>query len=194
MTYKLFTIAAVALAASVLPAYATIITLSPLSSPTAGGSFDVALQVSDVFSADPTDAIAAFGFNIVIGDSTVLSYTGETIGSLFDDSSGFPGSPAVVGFASAGFLAAGDFTEPLTLATLHFNALKASVSAITITTDLSDANQGLFYLNAGSTSLNSTTTVNVAGATTPEPSAAILGGLALTGLFVYRVYRRRFIS
>src|ERR1700747_1062808 len=123
MNSKSLSLAALALA-SMLPAQAATISINTLSSPVAGSSFDVAVQLTGVFDTHPGDALAGFGFDVVIGDPSLLSFTGETIGGLFNDFSGvFGPSPQVAGIASSGFLAAGDFTEPLTLATLHFQAL-----------------------------------------------------------------------
>jgi hypothetical protein len=193
MTTRFLTLSLISLAALALPAEATTVTLNPLSSPVAGSSFDVEVRVTDVFSSDPTDAIAAFGFNVLVGNSSVLTYDGETPGSLFTDLSGvFGPSPMVAGVATAGFLAFGDFSEPLVLATLHFSAKTPGVSSIMTTTDLNDLNQGLFYLNAGNTSLNSSASVSVAAAsTTPEPSAMILGSLAMAGLLSVQITARR---
>ena len=179
-----------ALAAAVLPARATTILLNTPSSPAPGSSFDVTVQLTGVFDTHPGDALAAFGFDIVIGSPASVSYTGETIGALFTDASGLFGpSPEVAGFATAGFLQAGDFTEPLTLATLHFQAGAPGFSSIGITTDLEDPNQGLLYLTAGADPLDASTTVTVAATTTPEPGTAVFGGLALASLWLYRRHR-----
>ena len=187
MKANFLTLTALALAASVLPAEATTITLNTPGSVTAGSSFDVTVQISDVFQTHPGDALAAFGFNVVVGNSSIFSYTGETIGPLFDDFSGiFGASPQVAGIATAIFLAAGDFTEPLTLATLHFTALTSGSASIGISTDLSDPNQGLFYSTAGADALNGSVRVVSAAAAVPEPASFLLGGLGLVGLWWFR--------
>lgn len=183
MTSKFLSILTFALAASVLPAHATAISLTLLSP--ASGDFDVAVQLTGVFDSHPGDAVAAFGFNVVT-DPAFLSFTGETIGPLFDDFSGIFGpSPQVAGTATSGFLASGDFTEPLVLAILHFHAVGQGSTSIGIATDLSDPNQGLLYLSA-TDPLNATTTVNVV----PEPATFLLGGLALLLTARLRIHAR----
>ena len=62
MTSRLLSLAALALAASVLPAGATTILLNTPSSPAPGSSFDVTVQLTGVFDTHPGDALAAFGF------------------------------------------------------------------------------------------------------------------------------------
>lgn len=186
MTSKLISLAALALAASVLPAGAATILLNTPSSPAVGSSFDVTVRLTGVFTTHPGDALAAFGFNVVIGNPSRVSYTGETIGALFTDVSGvFGPSPQVAGFATAGFLQAGDFTEPLTLATLHFRANALGLSTIGIATDLTDPNQGLLYLTASADSLNASSSANVTAAV-PEPDTTIFVGLGLASLLLYR--------
>ena len=189
MTTKLLSIAALALAASALPAGAATILLNSPASPAVGSSFDVTVRLTGVFNTHPGDALAAFGFNVAIGSPSRISYTGETIGALFTDVSGvFGPSPQVAGFATAGFLQTGDFVEPLTLATLHFHANALGSSTIGITTNLTDPNQGLLYLTAGADPLNASTSANVT-ASIPEPDTTILAGLALTSLLLYRRHR-----
>jgi hypothetical protein len=188
MTSKLLTFAAFVLAVSVLPARASTIVLTASGSQTPGSSFDVTVELTDVFGSHPGDALAAFGFDVVIGDTSVVSFTGETIGPLFDDVSGLFGpSPQVAGFATAGFLTASDFTDPLILATLHFNALTGGSSSIGINTDLSDPNQGLLYLTAGADPLDASTRASISAV--PEPSTAVFGGLTLASLLLYRRLR-----
>ena len=189
MTLKSISLAALVLAASVLPASATTIALVTPSALAAGSSFDVAVQLTGVFDTHPGDALAAFGFDVVVGNPSDVSYTGETIGTLFTDVSGLFGpSPQVAGFASAGFLQAGDFTEPLTLAILHFTAIAPGGSSIGIATDLADPNQGLLYLTAGADPLNDSTSVSVNAV--PEPATAIPGGLAMALLWLCRRRKR----
>jgi hypothetical protein len=189
MTSKYLTLAAVALAAAVLPAQAATISLIAPSSVLAGSSFDVIVQITGVFDSYPTDAVSSFGFNVDAGDPALVTYTGATAGGLFDDYSWlFAGSPQVVGIPSAGYLEASGFIEPLILATLHFEALAQGVTTIGITTDVSNlsTNQGLYYSDAGNVSLDATTSVNV----TPEPGTVLLGGLALAALSLFHRQRR----
>ena len=186
MTSKLISLAALALATYALPAGAATILLNTPSSPALGSSFDVTVRLTGVFTTHPGDALAAFGFNIVIGNPSRVSYTGETIGTFFTDVSGvFGASPQVAGFATAGFLQAGDFTEPLTLAILHFRANALGVSTIGIATDLTDPNQGLLYLTASADPLNASSSANVTAAV-PEPQTTIFIGLGLASLLLNR--------
>jgi hypothetical protein len=187
LNFNFLALATFAAAASVTPAGATTITLAAPSSVATGSFFDVVVQVSNVFQTHPGDSLAGFGFNVVLGNPAVFSYQGETVGALFDDFSGFPGSPQVVGIPSAFILTAADFTDPLTLATLHFHATGAGSTSIGISTDLSDPNQGLFYTLAGSDPLNASTNVS---AIAPEPATAWLGFLALFPVLGLRARRR----
>ena len=178
MTSKLLTLAVLGMAAVAVSAHGESLTLAGSLSPAAGSSFDLVVQLTDAFDTHPGDGIAAFGFDVVIGDLSLISYTGETIGGDFDDVSGvFGPSPQVAGFVTAGFLEEGDFTEPLTLATLHFQSLGPGTTTVGISTDLTDPNQGLLYLLAGADAMNVTANVTTSGAAAPEPGGVYLGGL-----------------
>jgi hypothetical protein len=150
-----------AFAASLVPARAESFGLSaPVS---ASGTFDVLVNVTGVFdSPHDSDFLLGYGFNVSF-DSSVLSYLGETPGALFDDLSGIPGAE-VAGVASAVLLGPGDFTEPLNLATLHFNVVGAENTSISITGDISDPNEGLIYLSS-SDPISATTSLSAV----PEP-------------------------
>jgi hypothetical protein len=117
----------------------------------------------------------AYGFDVSF-DPSSLSYRGETAGSFFDDISDNPGFGADVGgTADAGFLEDADFTEPLTLAILHFNAIGAGPAAISIAADSANPDQGLVYLSS-SDSFSASTGVDVD--VVPEPRTMLLGCLA----------------
>lgn len=157
-----------------------------LSAPsTVTGPFDVTVLATGVF--DPPhdgDGLFGYGFNFSY-DNSILSYLGETPGSLFDDISSNPGLTAqVAGVADAGFLALGDFTEPLTLATLHFNIVGFGPTTISVNADATNLDQGLAYLSA-SDSFSASAAVNAV----PEPGTFALLGLAGAGLLAFR--RRR---
>lgn len=178
--------------AAAASANAETIMFAGTPSPEAGSSFDLVVQLTDTFDTHPGDAIAAFGFDVVIGNPALVSYTGETIGSDFEDFSGLFGpSPEVAGIATVGFLEAGDFTEPLTLAILHFQALAPGDTTIGIATDLTDPNQGLFYLTAGADPMNVATNVTVNLVATPEPGGMYLAGLGASALAAMVFFRRR---
>lgn len=195
MTMKVLLIGVLSLAACVVPAGASIITLDGPLTVGAGASFDVTVQLTDVFATHPGASLTGFGFDIVIGHPANVTYTGGTVGALFADlSAPFPASPQVagipVGGAVFGILDASDFSEPLILAVLHFQALAAGSSTIGITTDPLDSNQGLFYAPAAPTDpidqLNASSSVDVAAV--PEPALGMLGGLVLLGLAAAKVH------
>src|SRR4051812_28016083 len=125
-----------------LSARAASISLSYTSPVPAGSNFDVAVQANNLFSGlDPGDVLLAYGFNVNLGNSPVVSYTGETAGALFADiSSELSGTPQVAGIGAVG---PGDFTGPLTLAVLHFEAVSAGSTTIELSANLEDLNQGL---------------------------------------------------
>jgi hypothetical protein len=182
---RLFPIALLLCAASLVPARAETFSLGAPSS--AAGAFDVLVNVTGVF--DPphdADFLLGYGFNVSF-DSSILSYLGETAGPLFDDISGIPGAQ-VAGVASAILLGPGDFTEPLNLAILHFDVVGVGNTSIGISGDISDPNDGLLYLS-GSDPISATTSV----VATPEPGSWSLlssGLLAFLGVRLVRQRRR----
>src|SRR5262249_10926224 len=145
MKLTIFGLFIIALAFAVIPAHASTISLNLASPAIAGSSFDVLVQVSDLFNGrPPDDALLAYGFNVAVGNTSIVNYVGETPGPLFDDLTIPGGNPMVAGIATS-LLGIGpsDFTDPLTLATLHFTALKLGTTSISVTSDSSDPNQGL---------------------------------------------------
>jgi hypothetical protein len=193
---KTLSLLAVSLAAALAPAHAATISLNVIPPLQAGSPFDVQVQVTDVFDGRlPGDTLVGYGFNVTIGDGTVLSYVGEDPGALFDDASAFfGGNPMVAGFATnpAG-IGPSDFIEPLILAILHFQALSPGSSSIGVTWDNTDLNQGLIFANLpfGALSASTTASVTAATAATPEPSTALLLILGSTcfSLSKYKLFR-----
>ena len=139
------TVAAVVLmcALGATPALGSTISLGVTSPVNAGAAFDVAVRVTDVFGGRaPGDVVVAFGFDVTIGDPGLFHFVGATVGPLFAPLA--LGTPMVAGFALNPLgIGPGDFSGPLTLATLHFNALHAGGASIGVTWDSSDLNQGL---------------------------------------------------
>jgi hypothetical protein len=174
-------ILSLAIAVSAVPAHAEEITLDAPS--TVISSFDVAVNVTDVFAAPHDfDDLVAYGFDVSF-DSTAVSYLGETSGPLFTDLSSNPGIGAdVAGIATEVFLEAGDFTEPLTLAVLHFQAIGSGPTSISITGDSSNPDQGLFYLS-GSDPISASTLVDISPVSAPEPGTLLLCLFGLAALF-----------
>jgi hypothetical protein len=175
-----------ALAAFTIPARAELITLDAPASPS--GSFDVFVNLTNVF--DPphaTDFFLGYGFDVSY-DHTILSYLGETPGALFTDLSGNPGITAqVAGIASSVLLGPGDFTEPLNLAVLHFGITGSGPTAISISGDTSNLDQGLIYL---STSDPISASRSLTATAVPEPSAISLLSFAVLALLIARCSRR----
>jgi len=171
-----------ALVASTLPARAELISLSAPAS--ASGSFDVFVNLTNVF--DPphdADFFLGYGFDVSY-DHTILSYLGEKPGALFTDLSGNPGITAqVAGVASNILLGPGDFTEPLNLAVLHFGVTGSGPTTISISGDPSNLDQGLIYLSISDPiSASRSLTANAV----PEPNTIWLLGFAVVALLVSR--------
>ena len=162
-----------------VPAAANVVSLSAPTSPNA--PFDVLVNVTGVFDAPhANDFLLGYGFDISF-DSSILTYLGETAGSLFIDLSGNAGIQAeVAGIATNILLGPGDFTEPLNLAVLHFGIVGYGPTNITITGDPLNPDQGLIYLSRSDPIAASTTVSPV-----PEP-----GVLSMLGLGIVAVRRR----
>ena len=155
------------------PALASTISLGVTSPVNAGSAFDVAVQVTNVFAGRAVgDVVVAFGFDVTIGDPGLFQFVGATVGPLFAPLA--LGTPMVAGFALNPFgIGPGDFSGALTLATLHFNALRAGGSSIGVTWDSGDLNQGLVYLDLPVGAISASANVR-AVASVPEPSTLVL--------------------
>jgi hypothetical protein len=169
-----------ALAGAGIEAQAATITLAGPESVN-GGSFDVSVEATGVFDAPHVDdGFLAYGFDVAF-DPALLSYAGETAGPLFDDISGNAGFGADVGgTADAGFLEAGDFTEPLVLAILHFDSAGVGSANISVSADNSNPDQGLIYFTS-SDSFSAATGVDIA----PEPGT-LVPGVCAAALIAWR--------
>lgn len=172
----LLTLSVLALAFSALPAQADSFSLTPSSPIQAGGSFDVTLNLADAFSSNPGDFITSIGFDVNVLDSSVASFTGFTAGPLFFDAT-FLGSPDVFvipndpgGLSTASI----GYTDPFTVAVLHFNALKVGGTTIQVSADTAaDINQDIYYFS-------SPTAVDFSASTPLTVSAPEPGSLSLT--------------
>ena len=155
------------------PALASTISLGVTSPVNAGSAFDVTVQVTNVFAGRAVgDVVVAFGFDVTIGNPGLFQFVGATVGPLFVPLA--LGTPMVAGFALNPLgIGPGDFSGPLTLATLHFNALRAGGSSIGVTWDSADLNQGLVYLDLPFGAIAASTDVR-AIASVPEPSTLVL--------------------
>ncbi len=173
-------------ATAVIPAQAGLITLDGPS--TVNGAFDVSVKVTGVFDAPhDLDLLLGYGFNLTY-DNSILTFLGETPGSLFDDLSGNPGIGAqVAGLASAVFLAPGDFAEPLTLAVLHFKVAGYGATTVSISGDPSASlDQGLAYLSA-SDAIGARASLTAV----PEPGSAWLCGMGILAVGAGLLKRRQ---
>ena len=172
-----------ALAATAVPAEASSISLALIGPVSPGSSLDIAVQANDVFAGRaPDDVLLGYGFNVTIGNASVVQYLSETAGPLFDDLG--LASPAAAGIATNILgVSPGDFVGPLTLATLHFKTIGSGTSNIGVTWDASDLNQGLVYLGLPYGAIEASTSVTAAAAV-PEPATVIMltsGLVALAG-------------
>jgi hypothetical protein len=182
----------ICLAACSLSAHAETITLNVTDIVTAGSPFDVLVQVNGLFDGrTPGDTLLAYGFNVTVGNSSIFNYTGETAGTLFDDLTIPGGNPMVAGIAQNLFgVGPSDFTQPLTLATLHFDALGAGTTTIGVTWDSSDLNQGLVYFDLPYGGIEASKTV--ISESVPEPSSILITATGLAFLaFAGRAFCRR---
>jgi PEP-CTERM motif-containing protein len=182
---RIICLLSLALAASVTPARASSISLALMGPVSPGSTFDIAVQVSDVFAGRaPDDVLLGYGFNVTIGNGSVVQYLSETAGPLFDDL--VLGSVTAAGIATDILgIAPGDFVEPLTLATLHFKAIGPGTSSIAVAWDPADLNQGLVYLDLPYGAIQASTDVTTAAV--PEPATLIM----LTSGFVAVLGARR---
>jgi hypothetical protein len=172
----------VALALGAMPARAATISLDVLSPAIAGASFDVAVVVTDLFAGRPaTDALVGFGFDVTVGDPSVVEFVDATEGPLFDPLIVSPGTPMVIGFSTNLLgIGPGDVSGPLTLAVLHFKALVAGLSGISVVGD-SFPDTGLVFAELPYESFNQSVNVSAAAAA-PEPASLVLFGTVLLGI------------
>ena len=169
-----------------LPAMAASITVLPSTlNPGAGDVFTAEVRVTDVFGGLPGDELILFGFDVVVSDAAAVTYTGATPGPLFD-AAGLA-SAAVSGFPLAFSLKAGDFEEPLLLATLVFERILGTSVTIGVTSDPdTNPDHGLFYLGTV-LAINATVTLG----SVPEPST--LGMVIAATLAICVSRRSRFL-
>lgn len=169
----------ICLAACTLPAHAETITLNVADTVTAGSPFDVLVQVNGLFDGwTPDDTLLAYGFNVTVPNSSIFNYAGETAGPLFDDLLIPGGNPMVAGIAQNLFgVGPADFIGPLTLATLHFDALETGTTTIGVTWDSSDLNPGLAYFDLTSGGIEASKTAT--SESVPEPSSILMSATAL---------------
>ena len=149
----------------------------------ANGSFDVVVQATNLWAGrDPlTDGIISYGFDVTVGNLSLLTFDGANSGPLFDPATSEPGTD-VFGAAS-GFYISDPVAEPLILAILHFTRIGTGSVDITISSDLGNPFQGLQFLNEPfAESIGGT--VNIADV--PEPATLVIAAIGLAALGIRR--------
>lgn len=161
-----------------ISAPAATVVLSPSTlNPTTGSAFTV-----DVTLTGNPDEVVGFGFNATSGP--LASFQGATLNSFF---SPFPGP---TGLDVAAFQFPGATASAVPLATLRFLAGPTpGVVNVGIMSNLSDPNQGLFFLDPAlpTFDLTSSVSVSITGTTVPEPGTfVLLTTAAAAGLLLFR--------
>jgi hypothetical protein len=183
----MLTLAAAALLAPVSASAASYTLTLSTNTPTVGSSFTADLFATNVFDGIAAENLIGFGFDVFISDPLIASFTGVTLGPDFV-SAGAVGAD-VSAFTSAPFLGPGDFTEPLLLATLTFQALATGPTSLgTITSVPANFDHGLLFELSVLDIFSEESIRVVETATVPEPSAMALIG---SGLLALGLLRRR---
>ncbi len=178
---------------SIAPSHAAIISFSldtASSEVQVGDSFDVDVIVHNLFANDLTDELLTFGLNALYSTNGLLAFTGSTINPLFDDMSLATGLN-VAGWAFPGISNDAVVGQPLTLASLHFQALAAGNVSIFVNSDLTNLDQGLTFLNQGQLAINSASS-NFTISAVPLPPAMLIFISGLVGMG-FSTFRKRFV-
>lgn len=169
-------------AAVAAPCSADVLLVGP-STVTIGQTFDVTVELKNIFVNHPIDTLIAFGFNFNY-DSSAL-----TLENIAVDSSNWLDvgltPPQAGGLNFTGFTAG--TPEPLVLATVTLQANKLGATNFSVTSDPNDLNTGLIF-DSGYEQFASRDAVTVAA---PEPAAVWLLGSLAAGFFVVRRRARR---
>lgn len=139
-----------------------------------GDMFTVDVIVNDPFAdLDPSDVLLAFGFDALVGDNSVVSFLGATVGSAFMDDSAFFADVDIAGSAFPGLGNDGS-NDSVLLATMTFEAIGLGSSSVGSFSDLAMINEGLFYLLGNTFDLTAQTNITVGPASVPEPPTLLL--------------------
>ncbi|WP_020482680.1 hypothetical protein [Methylomonas sp. MK1] len=146
-----------------------------------GDYFDVALVAFvPLANASPDELVLGFGFNAQLGGMGAAQFLGSTINSLFTDISTQDGvnlAAAGLAFPGLGFNEVGSL---ISLAVLHFQAVTAGNLNIAITSDLSDLNQGLIFLNQSALAINSSVGVEITAVPLPPSLLMFVSGVVVS--------------
>lgn len=165
-------------ATAVTPAPALTVNLTPSANPVmVGDTFTLDVIITNLLNGlDPADEAIAFGFNIAIADP-FISFVSATVTPPFAE----PPTP-LFDTAVAGLVFPGVQDDPLTLATLTFQALSAGTTAVGIVSDtLNNPDHGLFFALGSQVDI----TTNISITVVPEPTTMLLLGTGLLGLLAY---------
>lgn len=147
-------------------------------SPTVGQSFSIDLRVSG--NTDQTEYIG-FGLNYLISNDKIALFAAVPDASFGSDLG--LGNPFLAAIAFPGVT-----SETFTLARFTVNAITVGSVTFSVTSDLSDLNQGLLPIDGPSVNLSTSVTIDVQpGSAVPEPSTFALSAAALClGLYLLR--------
>jgi hypothetical protein len=163
---------------AVTPVQALTVNLIPSANPVmVGDTFTLDVTITDLLAGlDPMDAVIAFGFNTSVDDPSI-ALVSATLAAPFDVP--LPPLPdtEVAGLA----FPLGVQNDPLTLATLTFQALNPGTTNVGIVSDiLTNVNHGLFFaLTPDPVDITAAIAITV---NIPEPTTMLLLGTSLLGL------------
>lgn len=178
-------LAAAALALSTLAAQAATVVLTAAGPAQVGTGLDLQLAIHTPFEALAADEeLLSFGFRLSF-DTSRLTFTGFSVAAGWDDDSGWLGAGQFGGSSFPGVANQGQAV--LLLGTLHFDALQAGTSTVSLLTDGGNLNHGLGFLWSDVQPLNAALDVSVAAV--PEPASLLLTALGLGVLGVVLRHR-----
>ncbi|MCQ8180482.1 hypothetical protein NP603_05135 [Methylomonas sp. SURF-1] len=144
-----------------------------------GDVFAIDLVAHDLFAADSSDELLAFGLNSASSISGLVEFQGSTINPLFSDDSLLVNLHAA-GSAFPGIISDASTALAFNLATLHFKALVAGQVTLAIASDLSDFNQGLIFLNQGPMGINASRSFDITAVPLPGALVMFISGVVVS--------------
>ena len=177
MVKNIFLGLAIALGSGLTASADTIVLTPSTLTPGVGSLFTINLSVTG-----NTDELLGFGFNQSISTAAFLLQT-ISINPFFGPDLGL-GNPQVSAFTFPGSTA-----STVNLVMFTFLAQQVGSGIFTVAADLTDPNQGLFFLNDPAGALDGYVTINVQPV--PEPALGGLVALALLGVLSVARFRRQ---